>query len=123
MLVTIFCRSLSGTASFAYAACEWGRWPHLLYLPLRGEFALEAGSSIAIHYFGIIAWGVGGLASPLVGMVADRIGIERTLMLISFTPLVAAALALPLPAARTTHITARASDVATVESTGTDVAP
>ena len=69
------------------------------------------------------AWGVGGLAAPLVGMVADRIGIERTLMLMAFTPLVAAALALPLPAARTTHITARASDVATSESAGTDVAP
>jgi FSR family fosmidomycin resistance protein-like MFS transporter len=69
------------------------------------------------------AWGVGGLAAPLVGMIADRIGIERTLMLMSFTPLLAAALALPLPATRTTHIPARASDVATVESAGTDVAP
>ena len=69
------------------------------------------------------AWGVGGLAAPLVGMVADRIGIERTLMLMSVMPLVAAALALPLPAAQTTHITARASDVATSESAGTDVAP
>ena len=68
------------------------------------------------------AWGVGGLAAPLVGMVADRIGIERTLMMMSFTPLIAAALALPLPA-RTAHVTARASDVATVESAGTDVAP
>jgi FSR family fosmidomycin resistance protein-like MFS transporter len=69
------------------------------------------------------AWGVGGLAAPLVGTVADRIGIERTLMLMSFTPLVAAVLAVPLPAARTTHVTARASDVTTVESAGTDVAP
>jgi FSR family fosmidomycin resistance protein-like MFS transporter len=69
------------------------------------------------------AWGVGGLAAPLVGTVADRIGIERTLMLMSVTPVVAAALAFPLPATRTTHITARASDVATVESAGTDVAP
>jgi FSR family fosmidomycin resistance protein-like MFS transporter len=68
------------------------------------------------------AWGVGGLAVPLVGMAADRIGIERTLIAMSFTPLVAAALALPLPASRTPHVTARASDVATVESTGTDVA-
>jgi FSR family fosmidomycin resistance protein-like MFS transporter len=69
------------------------------------------------------AWGVGGLAAPIVGLVADRIGIERTLVLMSFMPLVAAALALPLPAARPTHVTARASDVATSESAGTDVAP
>ena len=68
------------------------------------------------------AWGVGGLAVPLVGMVADRIGIERTLMAMSFMPLVAAALALPLPS-RTAHASARASDVATSESSGTDVAP
>jgi FSR family fosmidomycin resistance protein-like MFS transporter len=68
------------------------------------------------------AWGVGGLAAPLVGMAADRIGIERTLMLMSFMPLVAAALALPLPATRTPHVIARASDVGTGESSGTDVA-
>jgi FSR family fosmidomycin resistance protein-like MFS transporter len=68
------------------------------------------------------AWGVGGLAVPLVGMVADRIGIERTLMAMSFMPLVAAALALPLPS-RTAHASARASDIATSESSGTDVAP
>ena len=68
------------------------------------------------------AWGVGGLAAPLVGMAADRIGIERTLMMMSFTPVIAAALAVPLPSRRTAHVTARASDVATVESAGTDVA-
>lgn len=68
------------------------------------------------------AWGVGGLAVPLVGMVADRVGIERTLTAMSFMPLVAAALALPLPS-RAAHASARASDIATSESSGTDVAP
>lgn len=43
------------------------------------------------------AWGTGGLSVPLVGMLADRIGIERTLMMLSLVPLVAAATALPLP--------------------------
>jgi FSR family fosmidomycin resistance protein-like MFS transporter len=46
------------------------------------------------------AWGVGGLVVPFVGMLADNIGIVRTLMLMSAVPLVAAALALPLPSAR-----------------------
>lgn len=46
------------------------------------------------------AWGVGGFIVPFVGMLADRIGIEHTLMAISVVPLVAAALALPLPAAQ-----------------------
>lgn len=44
------------------------------------------------------AWGVGGFSVPFVGMLADRIGIEHTLMAVSAVPLVAAVLALPLPA-------------------------
>ena len=44
------------------------------------------------------AWGMGGLTVPFVGMLADRIGIERTLMVMSAVPLLAAALAWPLPA-------------------------
>jgi FSR family fosmidomycin resistance protein-like MFS transporter len=44
------------------------------------------------------AWGSGGLSVPFVGMVADRIGIERTLGGLSFVPLAAAAVAMALPA-------------------------
>lgn len=51
------------------------------------------------------AWGTGGLSVPLVGMLADRIGIERTLVVLAVMPLIAAATALPLPARL-----ARASD-------------
>jgi FSR family fosmidomycin resistance protein-like MFS transporter len=43
------------------------------------------------------AWGMGGLSVPFVGMLADRIGIDRTLTAMAAVPLVAAALALPLP--------------------------
>ena len=43
------------------------------------------------------AWGTGGLTVPLTGLVADRIGIEATLLGLSGVPLIAAALALPLP--------------------------
>jgi MFS transporter, FSR family, fosmidomycin resistance protein len=43
------------------------------------------------------AWGIGGLTVPFVGMLADRIGIEQTLLVMSVIPLVAAGLALPLP--------------------------
>lgn len=43
------------------------------------------------------AWGTGGLSVPLVGMIADRVGIESTLIGLSLVPLVAAACALPLP--------------------------
>jgi hypothetical protein len=69
------------------------------------------------------AWGTGGLSVPFVGMLADRIGIERTLMAMSVMPLAAAALAAPLPSGKFGHTPARASDAGLAESTGTDVAP
>ncbi len=43
------------------------------------------------------AWGTGGMTVPLTGFVADRIGIEATLLGLSLVPLLAAACALPLP--------------------------
>lgn len=43
------------------------------------------------------AWGTGGLTVPLTGYIADRVGIERTLIGLAFIPLLAAACALPLP--------------------------
>jgi len=94
-------------------------------LPISVTFAqtfVKGGAATVSSLMMGFAWGMGGLAAPLVGMTADRIGIERTLMLMSSMPLIAAALALPLPATRTAHATARASDVATSESPGTDVA-
>lgn len=69
------------------------------------------------------AWGMGGLSAPFVGVLGDRIGIERTLVILAFIPLVAAVLALPLPAGKHAHTLPRASDIATPETTGTDVAP
>jgi MFS transporter, FSR family, fosmidomycin resistance protein len=42
-------------------------------------------------------WGTGGMIVPFVGLIADRIGIEHTLVALSFIPLAAAACAWPLP--------------------------
>jgi hypothetical protein len=42
-------------------------------------------------------WGTGGLSVPLVGYIADRVGIEPTLVGLSFIPLVAALCATRLP--------------------------
>ncbi|HEY5619534.1 MAG TPA: MFS transporter [Vicinamibacterales bacterium] len=68
------------------------------------------------------AWGMGGVAVPFVGMLADRIGIERTLSVMAFMPLVAAVFAAPLPAGKLGRTLARASDVGPPETTGMDVA-
>jgi len=45
------------------------------------------------------AWGTGGLTAPLVGLMADRVGIEPTLTIIACLPLAAALCAAPLPGA------------------------
>jgi hypothetical protein len=43
------------------------------------------------------AWGMGGFSVPIVGAIADRVGIERTLVGLAFVPLSAAALSMLLP--------------------------
>ena len=67
------------------------------------------------------AWGTGGLSVPFVGMLADRIGIERALVTMAGMPLLGAMLAVPLPAGTHASPPARASALLP-ESTGTDVA-
>jgi FSR family fosmidomycin resistance protein-like MFS transporter len=69
------------------------------------------------------AWGTGGLSAPVVGMVADRIGIEHTLTAMAFMPLLGALLAIPLPAGRRLHVGAPVPEITHAESSGTDVAP
>jgi FSR family fosmidomycin resistance protein-like MFS transporter len=69
------------------------------------------------------AWGMGGLVVPFVGLLADGVGIERTLVIMACTPLAAALLAAPLPSGKFVHTVPRASSVATIETPGTDVAP
>lgn len=60
--------------AFAYAACEWGRWPRLTYLPLKGELTFGSTPSIAMVYLGIVAWGIGGLVcGALVGALLTKI--------------------------------------------------
>ena len=68
------------------------------------------------------AWGTGGLSVPLVGMLADRYGIERALIAMSGLPLIAALLAIALPSQKQPHVAARASDATTAEGIGIDVA-
>jgi MFS transporter, FSR family, fosmidomycin resistance protein len=44
-----------------------------------------------------VAWGIGGLAVPLVGMVGDAVGLRPALLMLGVLPAVAAALTLRLP--------------------------
>ena len=122
--------------------------PFLAYAPMRtgwtfvavvslGGFLLQSTLPVNVSFGQMIApisaatvsslmmgfaWGTGGLSVPFVGMLADRIGIERTLVVMSVMPLAAAAFAAPLPSGRFGHTPARASDAGHAEATGTEVA-
>jgi hypothetical protein len=54
---------------------------------------------------------------PIVGMIADRVGIEATLSGLGLVPLIAAACALPLPARASVGAAApvRPADLAVAE--------
>jgi FSR family fosmidomycin resistance protein-like MFS transporter len=68
------------------------------------------------------AWGMGGISVPFVGMLADHVGIDRSLTMMSFVPLIAALLALPLPSGRQGPGAGRAAGIAAVEGTPVDIA-
>jgi FSR family fosmidomycin resistance protein-like MFS transporter len=111
-------------------------WPFVIMLAIGG-FLLQSTLPVNVTFAQLIApisaatvsslmmgfaWGTGGLSVPLVGMMADRYGIERALMVMSALPLVAALLALSLPSRKPQHTAARASDATTAEGIGIDVA-
>jgi FSR family fosmidomycin resistance protein-like MFS transporter len=119
----------------AYAPMQTG-WTFVAIVSLGG-FLLQSTLPVNVSFGQMIApisaatvsslmmgfaWGTGGLSVPFVGMLADRIGIERTLVVMSVMPLAAAALAAPLPSGRFGHTPARASDAGHAETTGTEVA-
>lgn len=86
-------------------------WPFLVVLAIGGLFlqstlpvnitfgqALAPVSAATVSSLMMgFAWGTGGLSVPIVGLIADRVGIEHTLVGLALIPLVAAACALPLP--------------------------
>ncbi|MGH9313906.1 MAG: MFS transporter [Vicinamibacterales bacterium] len=61
------------------------------------------------------AWGSGGLSVPLVGLAADRFGIEPTLIALSAGPIAAALCAWPLPGGRIAHTAPQPAAVAMSE--------
>ena len=83
--VIAVCAVIGG--AFAYAACDWGQWPRLTYLPLRGELTMQPPpGALSITYLGVVAWGVGGAAAgALVGAglcaIARRAWPDRALRL------------------------------------------
>ena len=103
--------SLIASTPFLVAAPLLSGWMFVLVLAIAGLFLQSTlpvnvtfGQSLAPVSAATVsslmmgfAWGMGGFSVPFVGMLADRFGIERTLVGLAFTPLLAAACALPLP--------------------------
>jgi MFS transporter, FSR family, fosmidomycin resistance protein len=100
-------------------------WPFLLALAIGGLFlqstlpvnvtfgqtlAPVSAATVSSLMMGF-AWGTGGLSVPIVGMMADRVGIEHTLVGLSLLPLLAAACSLPLPSRPKPPTISRPADV------------
>jgi FSR family fosmidomycin resistance protein-like MFS transporter len=76
-------------------------------LPISVTFAqsfVKGGAATVSSLMMGFAWGMGSLTVPLIGMGADRFGIEQTLAVVAFIPLLAAALAWQLPERGTQHV-------------------
>ena len=108
---TVIAWSLLLSAPFLLAAPLMSGWPFVVVLAIGGFFlqstlpvnvvfgqALAPVSAATVSSLMMgFAWGMGGFSVPLVGAIADRAGIERTLFGIAFVPLAAAAVAMLLP--------------------------
>lgn len=83
-------------AAFAYAACDWARWPRVTYLAVRGEWSLTSmPAPTAVTYLGVVLWGLGGLAvGALAGSFLCRLKIsERFIILLGAWAITAVLLA------------------------------
>jgi MFS transporter, FSR family, fosmidomycin resistance protein len=109
---TVIALSLVLSTPFLFLAPFLSGWMFVVVLAIGGLFLQSTlpvnvtfGQSLAPVSAATVsslmmgfAWGTGGLSVPFVGMIADQVGIEHTLVGVSLIPLAAAACALPLPA-------------------------
>jgi len=127
--------TLVAAVPFLAAAPNFTGWTFVVIVSLGG-FLLQSTLPVNVTFGQTLApisaatvsslmmgfgWGTAGISVPFVGMLADRIGIDRTLTAMSAVPLVAAALALPLPSGkRGAHLVT--AGIVTPEPTRLDVA-
>src|SRR6478735_12169743 len=76
-------------------------------LPISVTFAqtfVKGGAATVSSLMMGFAWGMGSLTVPLIGMGADRFGIQPTLAVVAFIPWLGAMLAWQLPEKGTHHV-------------------
>jgi FSR family fosmidomycin resistance protein-like MFS transporter len=108
---TVIAWSLVLSAPFLMLAPLLSGWPFIIVLAIGGFFlqstlpvnvvfgqalAPVSAATVASLMMGF-AWGMGGFSVPAVGAIADRVGIEPTLIGLAVIPLAAAAVAMLLP--------------------------
>jgi FSR family fosmidomycin resistance protein-like MFS transporter len=124
--------SLVCATPFLVVAPFLSGWPFVVMLAIGGFF-LQSTLPVNVTFAQALApvsaatvssimmgfgWGTGGLSVPLVGMVADRIGIEPTLSGLALVPIVAAICAVPLPARARVAAPLQAAEVGVAEPEG-----
>ena len=124
--------SLVCATPFLFVAPFLTGWPFVVILAIGGFF-LQSTLPVNVTFAQALApvsaatvssimmgfgWGTGGLSVPLVGMVADRIGIEPTLSALALIPVVAALLTLPLPSRARVAGPVQAAEVGVAEPEG-----
>jgi FSR family fosmidomycin resistance protein-like MFS transporter len=109
---TVIALSLVIASPFLFIAPFLSGWHFVVVLAVGGVFLQSTlpvnvtfGQSLAPVSAATVSslmmgfgWGTGGLSVPFVGMIADRVGIEPTLIGVSVIPLFAALCAFWLPA-------------------------
>lgn len=103
--------SMLGAAPFLAVAPQLEGWPFVAVLSISGLFlqstlpvnvtfahAIAPASAATVSSLMMgFAWGTGGLAVPLVGLLADRVGIQQALTALALLPLAGALCVWPLP--------------------------
>lgn len=107
----VIATSLVLSVPFLAVATRLDGWPLVFMLAVGGFFlqstlpvnitfahqiAPVSAATVSSLMMGV-AWGTGGLTAPLVGAIADRIGIAATLTMVAVLPLAGAGCAVPLP--------------------------
>ncbi len=95
-------------------------------LPISVTFAqtfVKGGAATVSSLMMGFAWGMGSLAVPLIGAAADSFGIQNTLGVLAFVPLIAASLAWRLPRTGPTGSTGSTGSAGSAGSAGSVDSP
>jgi len=125
----VIAASLLMAAPFLAVAPFLSGWPFVIVLAVGGFF-LQSTLPVNVTFGQALApvsaatvssimmgfgWGSAGVSVPFVGLLADRIGVERTLSLMALAPIIGAVCTWPLPDRAAPHAPARPAETGVTE--------